>query len=229
MPVCGRVTLTLTLQEVAEILNLEEEIDWQPRYNIAPTQQVPVVVKEEDENHLRLFQWGLIPYWAKDPSVGNKMINARAETIDAKPSFRHCFSKQRCLILADGFYEWKREGKTRIPYRFTLSDRKLFGFAGIWDTWKSPDGREIFSCSIITTAPNALMAPLHNRMPVILEQAKERVWLDPFFTDFEYLKSFLKPYPADLMHSYQVSACVNSANHDSRACIEPVIAPASLF
>lgn len=225
---CGRFTLTLTFQEVAEILKITDEIDWKPRYNIAPSQQVPVLVNE-GERQLKLFQWGLVPFWAKDPAIGNKMINARAETIDTKPSFRHSFQKQRCLILADGFYEWKREGKNKIPYRFTLADRNLFGFAGIWDSWTSSEGATINSCSIITTEANELMTPIHDRMPVILNKEKEEVWLDPSLKDSILLKSLLIPYNANQMNYYEVSAKVNSPKYDSIDFIKPVNKQAAIF
>lgn len=238
---CGRFTMTLTFQQVAEIINIAEQIDLQPKYNIAPMQQVPVVINDiiksgENENtpakaqkSLKLFKWGLIPYWAKDISIGNKMINARAETIDTKPSFRHCLPKQRCLILADGFYEWKREEKRKTPYRFTLTDRKLFGFAGIWDAWNSPTGDIIHTCAIITSEPNEIMAPIHNRMPVILEQEKEEMWLNPEVKDSNILKQLLTPYPADLMNFYEVSPIVNSSRYDTPECIQPADKQVSLF
>lgn len=230
---CGRFTLTFTIEEVAEILNIKEEkikgeIDWTPRYNIAPMQQVPVVVNNGD-NRLKLFQWGLVPYWAKDKNIGNKMINARDETIDTKPSFKHCFQKQRCLILADGFYEWKREGKRKIPYRITLTDRSIFGFAGIWDVWKNPKGEYIHSCSIITTGPNELMSPLHDRMPVILDKENEEIWLDPSVNNIDNLKSLLIPYRAESMQAYEVPTNVNTAKYDSIECIQPVKKQVSLF
>lgn len=225
---CGRFTLTLTFNEVAEILKITDEIDWKPRYNIAPMQQVPVVVNDV-EKHLKLLQWGLVPFWAKDTSIGNKMINARAETVDTKPSYRQSFQTQRCLILADGFYEWKREGKSKIPYRFTLKDRTLFGFAGIWDSWMSSDGKTINSCSIITTEANELMTTIHDRMPVILDKEKEEMWLDPTLHDTGLLKSLLIPYNANRMNYYEVSTKVNSSKLDSIECIQPVNKQASMF
>ncbi len=218
---CGRFTLTLSSKEVAEILNITEEMEWNPHYNIAPTQPVPVLINN-GQKRLNLLQWGLIPFWAKDAAMGSKMINARAETIDTKPSFKHCFQKQRCLILADGFYEWKREGKSKIPYRITIPNRKAFGFAGIWDSWKSPDGDIKQTCSIITTAPNELMSTIHDRMPVILEQEMETIWLDHDITDSMRLKSLLIPYPSKMMYAYQVSTAVNSAKYDDIGCIQSV-------
>lgn len=225
---CGRFTLTLSSKEVAEILNITEEMEWTPRYNIAPTQPVPVIVND-GQNRIKLLQWGLTPFWSKYANMGSKMINARAETIDTKPSFKHCFRKQRCLILADGFYEWTREGTIKIPYRITIPNRQVFGFAGIWDSWKSPDGHVKQTCSIITTAPNELMSSIHDRMPVILEQEREGTWLDPDLTDSIRLKSLLTPYPSKLMNAYQVSTAVNSARYDVVKCIQPVDKQDSLF
>jgi len=226
---CGRVTLTLTFKEITDILNIKSDIEWTPRYNIAPSQDIPVVVNNNGKKQIKLFQWGLIPNCASEQSIGQKLINARAETIDTKHSFKNAFVRQRCLILADGFYEWKRQGKTKIPYRFTLQKLKLFAFAGIWDRWKSPEGQIIHSCSIITTKPNELLSMFHDRMPVILEKDHEDVWLDPTFSDFGVLKSLLTPYPADLMNAYEVSTLVNSARYDAPDCIEPVSGQISLF
>jgi putative SOS response-associated peptidase YedK len=225
---CGRFSLTLTYEEIAARYDLPEEIAWIPQYNIAPLQPVPVVI-QDGTNHLRLFKWGLVPYWAKDQTLGSKLINARAESLAEKPSFRHCLPRQRCLILADGFYEWKREGKRKIPYRFTLTDRKLFAFAGIWDAWKSPDGAVSHTCAILTTEANDLMRPIHDRMPVILAQEKEKMWLDPAITDYAKLQDLLLPYPAAQMQAYAVSSSVNSAQNNSAACIVPAREEGSLF
>jgi len=165
---------------------------------------------------------GLIPYWAKDPSIGHKLINARAETVDEKPSFKTCLQRKRCLIVADGFYEWKKEGTTKHPHRITLKDQGLFSFAGLWDTWKSPTGELVNSCTIITTTPNELMAPLHNRMPVILPRDVEQVWLDQSITDSTFLKSLLTPYPSDQMMAYEVSPFINSVNNNGPQCLVTV-------
>jgi putative SOS response-associated peptidase YedK len=192
-----------------------------PNYNVAPSQDVPVIIYD-GSNRLAMFRWGLIPFWAKDPSIGNKMINARAETVDEKPSFKHSLQRKRCLVLADGFYEWKKEGSTKRPHRISLKNKDLFGFAGLWDTWKSPAGDIINSCSIITTSPNELMAVIHNRMPVILPREVEQLWLDQGITDSHFLKSLLKPYPADLMIAYEVSTLVNSPKNNGPECLAPV-------
>ncbi|HHV65098.1 MAG TPA: SOS response-associated peptidase [Peptococcaceae bacterium] len=225
---CGRFVLTLTIQEVAEILNVIGEIDWTPKYNIAPKQEIPAVASD-GQNRLELFQWGLIPYWANKQTNWSGMINARAETIDIKPSFKHWLSRQRCLIPANGFYEWKKVGRSKIPYFFKLNNRKLFCFAGIWDAWKSPEGKIFKTCAIITTVANEIMSPIHNRMPVILEQEQEGIWLNPSMTDFLELKSLLNPYPAELMNAYQVSTYVNSIYNDTSKCIEPVMEQQNLL
>jgi len=213
---CGRFS-------IAEFEGIEERFqieppDLKPNYNVAPSQDVPVILNN-GSNQLALFKWGVIPFWAKDPSIGHKMINARAETVDEKPSFKSCLQRKRCLIVADGFYEWKKEGSTKRPYRITLMNKELFGFAGLWDTWKSPTGEIVNSCSIITTTPNELMEPIHNRMPVILPREVEQVWLDQGITDSYFLKSLLLPYPADLMIAYEVSTFVNSVKNNGPECL----------
>ena len=201
---CGRFSF-IDIEDIRERFKTEP-IDLKPNYIVAPTQDVPVITNGQ----LAMFKWGLIPYWAKDPSIGNKMINARAETVDEKPSFKHSLQRKRCLIVADGFYEWKREGSTKRPHRITLKNKERFGFAGLWDTWKSPGGDIVNSCTIITTTPNELMAGIHDRMPVILSRDSERVWLDQSIVDAGYLKSLLVPYPSEQMMAYEVSAFVNS-------------------
>lgn len=216
---CGRYSL-------AEFTGIEERFDisqqnLKPNYNIAPSQDIPVLVNE-GSNDLAMFRWGLIPYWAKDSTLGKKMINARAETLDEKPSFRVSLQRKRCLIVADGFYEWKKEGSVKRPHRITLKNKELFGFAGLWDSWKSPTGEIINSCCIITTTPNEVMAPIHNRMPVLLPRKVERVWLDRSIVDSHFLKSLLLPYPAELMMSYEVSPLVNSPKNNTPECLIPV-------
>ncbi|MDR3540922.1 MAG: SOS response-associated peptidase [Desulfosporosinus sp.] len=214
---CGRFTL-IDIDEIRERFKAEP-IDLKPNYNVAPTQEVAVIITNDQ---LAMFRWGLIPFWAKDPSIGNKLINARAETIDEKPSFKHSLQRKRCLVVADGFYEWKKEGSTKRPHRITLKSNELFGFAGLWDMWKSPTGDVINSCSIITTTPNDLMVPIHNRMPVILSRDSELVWLDQSIVDSHILKSLLVPYPADLMIAYEVSSLVNSPRNNGPECLVPV-------
>jgi putative SOS response-associated peptidase YedK len=177
-----------------------------------PNQLIPAVINHNGKNQLVCFRWGLIPSWSKDPSIANKLINARAETVDKKPSFKDAFKKRRCLIVADGFYEWKREGKSKIPLYFYLKSGRPFGFAGLYETWISPDKKEINTCVIITTNANELIAPVHDRMPVILSNDQERIWLDSDKVDVSGLKSILKPYPADDMN-YKPGMGPHSGNH----------------
>ncbi|MDR3602541.1 MAG: SOS response-associated peptidase [Desulfosporosinus sp.] len=216
---CGRFSI-IDIEDIRERFKTEP-IDLKPNYNVAPSQDVPVILNN-GSNKLAMFRWGLIPFWAKDPSIGNKLINARAETLDEKPNFKTSLQRKRCLVVADGFYEWKIEGSTKRPFRITLKNNELFGFAGLWDTWKSPIGDIINSCSIITTTPNDLMAPIHNRMPVILSRDSELVWLDQSIVDSHLLKSLLVPYPADLMIAYEVSTLVNSPRNNGPECLGPV-------
>jgi len=214
---CGRFTF-VDIEDIRERFNAEP-IDLKPNYNVAPTQNVPVIV---NNGQLAMFKWGLIPFWAKDPAIGNKLINARAETVDEKPSFKTILQRKRCLIIADGFYEWKKEGASKRPHRIVLKSKELFGFAGLWDTWMSPSGEIVNSCTIITTTPNELMSVIHNRMPVILSRDSERVWLDQDIVDSNFLKSLLLPYPAELMLAYEVSSFVNSPKNNGPECLEPV-------
>ena len=200
----------------------ESGMDTAPRYNIAPTQDVLTITNDSEVNVARFMRWGLVPSWAKDISIGNRMINARAETLAERPSFRSAFRRRRCLVVADSFYEWKRDGRKRTPMRISLESGELFGFAGLWETWSSPDGRRILSCTIVTTATNEFMAPIHDRMPVILSQDTESVWLDPDVRDTDALSELLTPYPSDLMSAYEVSSVVNSAANDGPECIAPV-------
>jgi putative SOS response-associated peptidase YedK len=177
----------------------------------------------KDNRELKMMRWGLVPFWAKEISIGYKMINAKAETVHEKPSYRKPFKERRCLVLADGFYEWKRpDKKTKIPFLFVLKTRGPFAFAGLWDLWKNPNGEELLTFTIITTSANELMAPIHDRMPVILPQKVESRWLDPEFKDTDKLKTLLQPYPSDKMEAYEVSSIVNSPKNDTPSCIEPI-------
>ncbi|HBV85572.1 MAG TPA: hypothetical protein DEF42_02690 [Desulfosporosinus sp.] len=197
------------------------EFEFGPRYNIAPSQQVPVVIHKDGGNHLLGLRWGLIPYWAKDEHLGNKLINARAETLEEKPSFRRSFELKRCLVLADGFYEWRKEGHVKKPFRITLKDGGPFAFAGLWDSWLSPTGQTINTCTVITTTPNELMEPIHNRMPVILQKDTEPLWLRADIPSRE-VKGLLTPFPAEGMIAYEVSSLVNSPRNDVPECVLPV-------
>jgi putative SOS response-associated peptidase YedK len=215
---CGRFTLTVDIATVARAFQVEPTLQTEPRYNVAPTQQVVTVLCDETK-HLALLRWGLIPSWAKDESIGNKMINARAETLAEKPSFKRLLTSKRCLVVADGFYEWKKEGRSKTPMYFTLKSKEPFAFAGLWDTWHSPDGEPIRTCTLITTQPNDLVSPVHDRMPAILTPDLREEWLDPKLRDHEQLLSFLKAYPAEEMTVRPVSRLVNSPQSEGAELI----------
>ena len=220
---CGRFTLTVNPAEVEETFSSYAfPQQFAPRFNVAPTQPV-LAIPNDDQNTADFFVWGLIPMWAKDPSIGNRMINARAETLEEKPAFRGSLKYKRCLILADGFYEWKAsEGKkAKTPFFIHMKDRKPFAFAGLWDSWNSPDGSLVKSCTIITTEPNELTNLIHNRMPVILHPRDYAKWLDPSPQTPDQLKPLLKPFPADLMDAYPVSPLVNTPANDKPELVVP--------
>ena len=217
---CGRFTLTVDpadLQLLLDLIDVPSEMT--PRYNIAPTQPVAVVTSPTDRK-VEIFQWGLIPSWSKDPSMGSRMINARAETVHEKPAFRAPFARKRCLILADGFYEWKQLEKNKQPYYIRLAEGGPFAFAGLWDHWTSPEGDERKTCTIITCEPNELMSQLHNRMPVIFDKSTMWDWLDPDAPPLA-LKAMLSPYDTHAMTAYPVSRAVNRPANDSPECILP--------
>jgi putative SOS response-associated peptidase YedK len=194
-----------------------------PRYNVAPSQHV-AVVPNNGENRIEFFRWGLIPSWAKDPKIGNRMINARSETLAEKPSFRVAYRRRRCLVLADGFYEWRKEAgrKTKTPMYIRLESGQPFAFAGLWEAWCSPEDQTVLSCTIITTTPNTLVEKIHNRMPVVLAPEAYDLWLDPGEQSPERLNEWLRPYPASQMSAYAVSTVVNSPSNDVPDCIVPV-------
>lgn len=225
---CGRYTL-IRLADFTDMFPWIRSPDHVPpsRYNIAPTQAV-AVVPNLAEPKVELFQWGLIPYWAKDPSIGNRMINARAETLAEKPVFRNALKRRRCLIPADGFYEWKKSSDaSKTPMYIRMKSGKPFAFAGLWERWNSPDGSEVRSCTIITGKPNELIREIHDRMPVILPAAQYRQWLDPVEMSGEQIGQILQPYPAAEMEVHAVSRLVNNPKADSPQCIEPATAEAS--
>ncbi len=220
---CGRFTLTANPAEIIDVFgDFTFPTQFSPRYNIAPTQPVLAIPNNPDRK-ADFFIWGLIPSWAKDPSIGNKLINARGETIAEKPSFRGGFKYKRCLIPTDGFYEWKTNPgeKTKTPYFIHMKDRKPFAFAGLWDEWQSPDGGAVRTCTIITTEPNELMSTLHNRMPVILNPKDYALWLDPTPQTPEKLVHLIKPFPADAMSAHPVSTLVNKPGNDRPECVVP--------
>ena len=197
---CGRFVLISDLSVITKEFDIQEvSASFTPSRNVSPGQYVPAVIRRDDKNILASFLWGLIPFWAKDPSIGAKLINARAETIAQKPSFKNAFAKRRCLIVADGFYEWKQEGQKKIPYYFFLKSGQPFGFAGLYDTWLAPDKKPVDTCTIITTQANELVSPIHDRMPVIVTKEQEKIWLDNRITDPSRLLEILKPSPAQQM------------------------------
>lgn len=224
---CGRFTLTIDLADLVNVfpwLTVPEgaRTGAIPRFNVAPTQPVAVVPNDNGRT-LDYFVWGLIPSWADDPKMGSRMINARGETVAEKPLFRAAYRRRRCLVLADGFYEWQKvAGQDRKqPMYVQLKSGEPFGFAGLWEIWHSPHGDEIYSCTIVTTKPNDLMKPIHDRMPVILPGESIDAWLDPGEVEAGSLDHLLKPYPADRMTAYPVSTLVNSPANDLPQCIEP--------
>lgn len=217
---CGRYTLATPVGRLAEEFGFDTSSkDFRTSYNVAPTQQVPAVLAEGGTRRLEMLRWGLVPSWADDPGIGARMINARAETVPEKPSFRKAFKERRCLIPADGFYEWQKANGGKQPFYIRMQDGSPFAFAGLWETWNGDEG-ELRTCTIITTAPNELTGEIHNRMPVILDPEDHDLWLDPDFGQKDPLAELLRPYPADLMEAYPVSRLVNSPTNDDERCIE---------
>lgn len=221
---CGRFTLF----EADTILSREFGVSvippLAPRYNIAPSQPVAAVraTPAGGGREIAFLRWGLIPSWSKDPAIGSRLINARAETARDKPSFRNAFRRHRCLIPANGFYEWRRQERGKQPYLVRMRDERLFAFAGLWDRWESPDKGAIETCTILTTVSNAVLAPIHDRMPVILPPTEYARWLDPALRDADSLAPLLVPFPPDKMLALQVSPRVNSPAVDDERCMAPL-------
>ncbi len=232
---CGRYTLSNPQGSFSETPDIDArflaefvETGWlKPRFNIAPTQDLPVITNE-GRRRIERMRWGLVPFWAKDVKIGSRMINARGETVAEKPAFRASFKLKRCLIPATGFYEWRREGqgktKTKTPMLIRLKGGGYFSMAGLYDRWKDPDGNWLSSCTIITTGPNELMSPIHDRMPVILPEEAESAWINLEVDSPDELKPFIRPFPAASMEAYEVSPAVNSAKNQGPELIEPVAA-----
>jgi len=223
---CGRYTQSKSAEIIAKAFQIDNVSDIKPRYNIAPTQSVLTVLQPSASanRQSKMLHWGLIPSWAKDRKMGSKLINARAETVAEKPAFRSAFRKRRCLVVADGFYEWQPQEnkKQKQPFYFRLSDGEPFAFAGLWEHWQDATGEEIESCTVLTTEANDLMRPIHNRMPVILEAKNYDLWLDPEGTKPEVLQPLLHPYPPEEMTAYPVSTVVNKPVNDSAECINSI-------
>ncbi len=222
---CGRFALTATAEEIIDtfsgLTTLAGFESYSPRYNIAPSQPIAVIPNTGDYR-LDYFVWGLIPFWAKDPKIGNRMINARGETLAEKPSFKAPYKYRRCLILSSGFYEWQKlSGSTsKQPHFISLKSGKPFAFAGLWDRWNAPDGSEILSATIITTEPNDFVKPIHNRMPVILNPSDYERWLSPGEVPPGEVDDLLVPFPAEEMSAYPVSTFVNNPKNDAPQCVE---------
>ena len=223
---CGRFTLSADFNEIMDRFAIESAVSeelYSASYNIAPSQPVLSVINDGKRNRLGYLQWGLIPSWAKDEKIGFKLINARAETLAEKPSFRDGYKKRRCLIVADSFYEWKRhDPHTKTPMRIKLKTNELFAMAGIWERWKSPNANTIFTCTVITTTPNKLMQDIHDRMPVILRPEDEHTWLNPAISDVQVFNQLLVPLQEGLLEAYEVSNLVNSPKNNSPQLIERI-------
>lgn len=222
---CGRYTLSTPSDLLADLMEVQETPELSQRFNIAPTQEAPILrLADEASFHreIELLKWGLVPFWAKDPTIGNRMINARAETVAEKPSFRNSFKKRRCIVLADGFYEWQKTAGSKQPYFFRLQSQQPFGMAGLWDSWEKGDGEPLETFTILTTQPNELVATAHHRMPVILSRRDIQLWLDPAADSGSAFGTFWDPYPAAEMEGFPVSTYVNSPANDTPRCIEPL-------
>ena len=218
---CGRFSIFADPERLAERFDASlPEQGLQPRYNAAPTQDLPVILNE-DERHIQLLRWGLVPFWAEDPAIGSRMINARSETLAEKPSFRTALKKRRCLVLADGFYEWQKTADGKVPMRITLKTGEPFAMAGLWETWKEPTGDLLRTFTIITTSPNDLLEPIHNRMPVILPKETWNLWLDPAAQVGE-VQPLLVPLPADRMAAHPVGKAVGNTRNDGPDLILPL-------
>jgi putative SOS response-associated peptidase YedK len=225
---CGRYMLTTPVDALRQLFLFTERPNLAPRYNIAPTQEVPIVRRTRDGagRELIMVRWGLVPYWADDPKIGNRLINARRESVARTAAFREAYQRRRCLVPADGFFEWQKEGRTRQPLLVRRKDQAPFAFAGLWERWPQPGGGVLRSCTIITCPANKLIAPLHDRMPVILASEDYERWLDPSRADGREL---LEPYPAAELEAFPVSPRVNSPQYDDPECIAPLAIQGSLL
>ena len=217
---CGRYALRTPPKSLAKAFGVEEVPEFEARFNIAPTQTIAGVLQTPDGREMKFLKWGLVPSWAKDASLGAKLINARSETVAEKPAFREAFKRRRCLIPADGFFEWARTDGKKQPYFFRMSDEQPFSFAGLWERWQGADGEVVGSCAILTTAANELLQPVHDRMPVILHPEDYSLWLDEDVRKTDLLKELLQPYPAEEMTAYPVSTLVNSTRQQGAGLVD---------
>lgn len=221
---CGRFTLYMDYEDLFERYNIEHTLNFvfHKSYNVAPTNEVVAIISDGEKNRAGLLRWGLIPSWAKDPSIGSKMINARSETLLEKPAFRKLVQRRRCIIPANGFYEWKQEERKKQPMYITVVNEPIISFAGLYDIWMDHTGKRISTCTIITTSANELMSPIHHRMPVILDRNQEKIWLNRHIDQMDTLLSLLQPYPAEKMTVYPVSHEVGSVKNNHPDLIKPV-------
>lgn len=218
---CGRFAQRTPAKRLAEEFQVQEVPEIEPRYNIAPAQDILSIRRTDEGREAALLKWGLVPSWAKDVSIGAKLINARSETITEKPSFREAFKRRRCIIPADGFYEWQRRGGTKQPYFFLMRDEHPFGFAGLWEKWRDADGQALETCTILTTEANEVLKPVHDRMPVILHPGDYELWLGGDVRELDLVKELLRPYPGEEMVGYPVSTSINSPHNQGAELIKP--------
>ena len=220
---CGRFTITDPIEEIMDryMAAIADGFEYKPNYNAAPMQYIPTIIGSSNGNRLGYLRWGLVPSWANDDKIGNKMINARAETLAEKPAFKRLVSSKRCIIPTNGFYEWRKTGSGKQPMRILMKDDSIFSLAGLYDTWISPDGNKLSTCTIITTNPNSLMADIHDRMPVILHPQDEAVWLNKD-SDKESVLGLLRPYDADEMRAYKVDFAVGNVRNNNEELIKEV-------
>ncbi|QOS79683.1 SOS response-associated peptidase [Paenibacillus sp. JNUCC31] len=221
---CGRFTITDPIDAITNryYASIADGFEYKPNYNAAPMQYIPTIIGSKDGNRLGSLRWGLVPTWAKDDKIGNKMINARAETLSEKPAFKRLIRSKRCIIPANGFYEWRKEGSAKQPLRILMKDDSIFSLAGLYDTWTDPDGNKLSTCTIITTEPNSLMEDIHNRMPVILRPEDEAKWLGRYNDDVQSLLSLLKPYKAAEMRAYKVPKEVGNVRNNNEELLKEV-------
>ncbi|MDK8188757.1 SOS response-associated peptidase [Paenibacillus sp. UMB7766-LJ446] len=221
---CGRFTITDPIDAIMDryYASIADGFEYRPNYNAAPMQNIPTIIGSKDGNRLGSLRWGLVPVWAKDDKIGNKMINARAETLAQKPAFKRLINSKRCIIPTNGFYEWRKEGSSKQPMRILMKNDSIFSLAGLYDTWTDPDGNKLSTCTIITTEPNSLMEDIHNRMPVILHPEDEAEWLGRDSEGIKSLLGLLKPYQASEMRAYEVPKEVGNVRNNNKELLKEI-------